>query len=289
MLLPQYQEQPQPLRENNIANMNSQLPIGVFDSGIGGLTIVKALNALLPDESILYFGDTAHLPYGDKSPELLQGYADTITHFLLETGVKAIVIACNTASAVALNTVKNIARDIPVFDVIQPAVKNALLISPMKRIGVIGTRTTIQSHVYLKSLLDLAPDALVIEKATPLLVPMIEEGWNHHQISIEIIEAYMSDTGFNHIDSVILGCTHYPLIRSEIQNYFDKTNARKVEVIDSSLAVASEVQKQLTVLNLLNTNSDSVNHKFFVSDLTPGFKDTAKMFLGREVILNKHN
>jgi glutamate racemase len=269
--------------------MNSQLPIGVFDSGIGGLTIVKALNALLPDESILYFGDTAHLPYGDKSPELLQGYADTITHFLLETGVKAIVIACNTASAVALNTVKNIAGDIPVFDVIQPAVKNALLISPMKRIGVIGTRTTIQSHVYLKSLLDLAPDALVIEKATPLLVPMIEEGWNHHQISIEIIEAYMSDTGFNHIDSVILGCTHYPLIRSEIQNYFDKTNARKVEVIDSSLAVASEVQKQLTVLNLLNTNSDSINHKFFVSDLTPGFKDTAKMFLGREVILNKHN
>jgi len=289
LLLPQYQEQPQPLRENNIANMNSQLPIGVFDSGIGGLTIVKALNALLPDESILYFGDTAHLPYGDKSPELLQGYADIITHFLLETGVKAIVIACNTASAVALNTVKNIAGDIPVFDVIQPAVKNALLISPMKRIGVIGTRTTIQSHVYLKSLLDLAPDALVIEKATPLLVPMIEEGWNHHQISIEIIEAYMSDTGFNHIDSVILGCTHYPLIRSEIQNYFDKTNARKVEVIDSSLAVASEVQKQLTVLNLLNTNSDSVNHKFFVSDLTPGFKDTAKMFLGREVILNKHN
>jgi glutamate racemase len=141
------------------------LPIGVFDSGIGGLTIVKALNQALPNENILYYGDTAHLPYGDKSPELLRGFVADICDYLLESGVKAIVIACNTASAVTLDVVKAKAGTIPVFDVINPASHYALQVSPMKRIGVIGTKTTIQSHVYLRTLLELSPDALVVEKA----------------------------------------------------------------------------------------------------------------------------
>jgi glutamate racemase len=260
-------------------------PIGVFDSGIGGLTIVKAMNAILPNEQICYFGDTAHLPYGDKSPELLRGYAAQITEFLLSQNVKAIVIACNTASAVAYDTVKAIAGDVPVFDVIQPAVRNALSLSPMKRIGVIGTKTTIQSHVYLRTILELAPDALVVEKATPLLVPMIEEGWVDNSISLEIVEAYMSDTGFAHLDSLILGCTHYPLIRNEIQNYFNASRSRPVEVVDSSLAVADAVKQSLLQLQLENPSTSPAQHVFYVSDLTPNFKTTAALFLGREVDL----
>jgi glutamate racemase len=260
-------------------------PIGVFDSGIGGLTIVKAMNALMPNERICYFGDTAHLPYGDKSPELLRGYAAQITDFLLSQNVKAIVIACNTASAVAYDTVKSLAGDVPVFDVIRPAVRNALALSPMKRIGVIGTKTTIQSHVYLRSILELAPDALIVEKATPLLVPLIEEGWVNNNISLEIVEAYMSDTGFAHLDSLILGCTHYPLIREEIQQYFNGSRSRPVEVIDSSLAVADAVKQALQEMAMQNPNPEPAAHTFYVSDLTPNFKNTAALFLGREVEL----
>lgn len=261
------------------------LPIGVFDSGVGGLTIVRALNQALPNENILYFGDTAHLPYGDKSPELLRGFVANICDYLIAHGVKAIVIACNTASAVTLDVVKEKAGDIPVFDVIRPAARYALEVSPMKRIGVIGTKTTIQSHVYLKTLLELAPDALVIEKATPLLVPMIEEGWVNSQISLDIVDAYMSDTGFAHLDSLILGCTHYPLIREEIQAYFNKSRPRPVEVVDSSLAVAQEVQSRLAELGLLNTDNPNPTHRYVVSDLTPNFQTTAARFLGRSVAL----
>lgn len=262
-----------------------QLPIGVFDSGVGGLTIVRALNQALPNENILYFGDTAHLPYGDKSPELLRGFVANICDYLIAHGVKAIVIACNTASAVTLDVVKEKAGDIPVFDVIRPAARYALEVSPMKRIGVIGTKTTIQSHVYLKTLLELSPDALVIEKATPLLVPMIEEGWVNSQISLDIVDAYMSDTGFAHLDSLILGCTHYPLIREEIQAYFNKSRPRPVEVVDSSLAVAGEVKLRLTELGLLNTDNPTPEHRYVVSDLTPNFQNTAARFLGRIVAL----
>ncbi len=260
-------------------------PIGVFDSGVGGLTIVRSLNRILPGESIIYFGDTAHLPYGDKSPELLRGYAAEITEFLVGNGVKAIVIACNTASAVTLDVVRDKAGSIPVFDVIHPAVKNSLALSPMKRIGVIGTKTTIQSHIYLRTILEAAPDALVIEKATPLLVPMIEEGWVNNRISLDIVEAYLSDTGFTHIDSLILGCTHYPLIREEIQQYFKHAINRPVEVIDSSEAVAKDVMEKLSLSGLLKSFGESPKHQFFVSDFTANFKQTATLFLGRKVEL----
>jgi glutamate racemase len=174
---------------------------------------------------------------------------------------------------------------IPVFDVIRPAARYALQVSPMKRIGVIGTKTTIQSHVYLRTLLELAPDALVIEKATPLLVPMIEEGWVNSQISLDIVDAYMSDTGFAHLDSLILGCTHYPLIKEEIQGYFNKSRPRPVEVVDSSVAVAEEVKNNLDALGLLNPSKTIPQHRFVVSDLTPNFQSTAAQFLGREVEL----
>jgi len=262
-------------------------PIGVFDSGIGGLTVANAIRRLLPFEPLLYFGDTAHLPYGDKSPELLQKYITEITKFLLEKNCKAIVIACNTASAVAGELVKKLADPIPVFEVIQPVVNHAVQISQNQRIGVIGTKTTIQSHVYLKSILDRSPSAWVVEKATPILVPMIEEGWIHNEISSDIIEAYLSDTGFQHIDTLILGCTHYPLIKSEIESCFSEKLAKKTVVIDSSLVVAQEISEWLKLHNELADSQQNPIHRFYVSDLTDNFSSAAQIFFGEQILLEK--
>ncbi|MCZ2356361.1 MAG: glutamate racemase [Bacteroidia bacterium] len=265
-------------------------PIGVFDSGIGGLTVVKALQERLPNEHFLYFGDTAHLPYGDKSPELIRQYCSVITDFLLLNQVKSVVVACNTASAVAFEQIKNrCPSEIPVIEVITPAVDMAVKYSNSRRIGVIGTKTTILSHLYLRKILERVPEALVVEKATPLLVPMIEEGWNNNKISREIIEAYMSDTGFMHVDTLILGCTHYPLVKQAIENYF-KTNDRKVTVIDSSLAIAETLAGLLEQNNLNNSHKHpDIQDKFFVSDITESFRDSAALFFGDDVQLKKIN
>jgi len=262
------------------------LPIGIFDSGIGGLTVAKALNDSLPNESLIYFGDTAHLPYGDKSPDLLKKYVLNIVNFLLNCKVKAMVIACNTASAVAYEYLKGLFPNLLLFEVIQPAVLEAIANTKNQRIGVIGTRTTILSHVYLKKILDQLPTAFVIEKATPLLVPMIEEGWIEDKLSKEIIEAYLSDTGFNHIDTLILGCTHYPLIRKEVELYFQQNAIHFVQVIDSSIALAKQVRDFLSSQNLLNDNPNP-NFQFFVSDLTDSFQNTANLFFGKNINLEK--
>ena len=267
--------------------MTAQHPIGVFDSGLGGLTIVKALRELLPEETILYFGDTAHLPYGDKSPELIQGYAADITDFLVDKGLKALIIACNTASAVALKTVIAHAGEVPVFDVVRPAARMALEHSRDNRIGVIGTRATIGSKIYTRTLLELDPSSSVIEKPTPLLVPLIEEGWLHNSISREVIEAYMSDTGFYNIDTLILGCTHYPLIKDEIEEYFGNNFSRSVDVIDSSVAVAETVKAYLKEHGLLASNPEPPENRFFASDFSQSFEDSAKLFLKEAVKFEK--
>ncbi len=264
----------------------NNLPIGIFDSGIGGLTVAKAVHDLLPNESLIYFGDTAHLPYGDKSPDLLKKYVIEIVDFLLQRQVKAIIIACNTASAVAYEYLKQNYLEVLFFEVIQPAVQEALKYTKNQRIGVIGTKTTIYSHVYLKKILDNLPSAFVVEKATPLLVPMIEEGWIHDKLSKEIIEAYLSDTGFTHIDTFILGCTHYPLIRSEVEQYFEKNSLQKIYVIDSSIALAKQVHEYFTLNNLLSNNVQPTL-QFFLSDLTPSFQETANLFFGENINLEK--
>jgi glutamate racemase len=266
--------------------LKTSLPIGVFDSGLGGLTIVKALRKLLPGEAIIYFGDTAHLPYGDKSPELVQGYSLQIADFLLAQPVKALVIACNTASALAQETIAARAGDTPVFDVIRPAVQEALRRSQQGKIGIIGTKATIHSGVYKQLLLSQQAGLQVIEKATPLLVPMIEEGWLRNRVSQDVIDAYLSDTGFQTIDSLILGCTHYPLIKHQIELYFQKTYDHAVEVVDSSLAVARQVKEGLTARNLLTTHTNPTQH-YYVSDYTPDFQEATKLFLSQEVKLEK--
>lgn len=263
------------------------LPIGVFDSGLGGLTIVKALRSLLPNETILYYGDTAHLPYGDKSPELIQEYSANITRFLTGFGLKALIIACNTASAVAREVVVANAGEVPVFDVVRPAAELAIKSSKEKRIGVIGTRATIGSGIYTRTLEAMDPSLSVIEKPTPLLVPLIEEGWLHDSINREVIEAYLSDTGFYTIDTLILGCTHYPLIKDEIEDYFQQNFTRPVSVIDSSVAVAQALKADLAQRNLLVPEGISPQNRFFASDFSNRFEDSAKLFLKEAVQFEK--
>ncbi|MCS7076347.1 MAG: glutamate racemase [Bacteroidia bacterium] len=261
----------------------SNTPIGIFDSGIGGLTIVKSIQKYLPNESIIYFGDTAHLPYGDKSPELIQKYAANITYFLAQQKVKLIIVACNTASAVALEIVEKIAGGTPVLNVIDPAVQTALQHTLNYRIGVIGTKTTIQSRIYPIKIREQHPEAYVTTKATPLLVPMIEEGWANSRISNEIIQAYLSETTFETIDTLILGCTHYPLIKESIVRYFEN----KVNVIDSADSVAKEAQKLLTQRNMLADPQQTPVHTFYVSDLTDSFQQTTQIFLDVPVVLQQ--
>lgn len=261
--------------------------IGIFDSGIGGLTIAKALQEALPHERFLYFGDTAHLPYGDKSLDTIQGYALAITQFLLSQQVKAIVIACNTASAAAYEQVVLAAGHVPVFEVITPAVHTALAATHTQRIAVIGTKTTIGSHVYVRHIHAQRPDAFVLEKATPLLAPMIEEGWANNTLTQGVIDAYMSDTGFQHIDTLILGCTHYPLIKEPIARYFTENLQHNIAVIDSSVALALRVREALTELDLLAPAHGKPLHQFFVSDLTDSFANTAALFFGKKLPLER--
>jgi glutamate racemase len=266
--------------------------LAVFDSGIGGLTIARALRRLLPALPLRYFGDTAHLPYGDKSPELIRSFCRKITRFLLSSASgptpDLLVVACNTASAVALETIQQEAShfSVPVVEVITPAVEEALKSTKNDHIGVIGTRTTIASHAYLKQIQTRRPLARVTEKATPLLVPMIEEGFISNNISSDVLEAYLSDTGFAEIDTLILGCTHYPLIAPQVEASFKRNFSRSVAVIDSSLAVARRV-KELLEISIKNPVPSP--DAFYVSDLTTGFAETARLFFGQDVPLTKIN
>jgi glutamate racemase len=267
----------------------ANLPIGIFDSGLGGLTIVRAVRNLLPFEHLIYYGDTAHLPYGDKSPELIQEYSRDIAIFLKNRPVKAIVIACNTASAVALEVVKAVAGSIPVFDVVSPASLYALSIY-QRKIGIIGTKATIRSGIYKQLLLQYAEKEIgVVEKATPLLVPMIEEGWVHNRVSQDVIDAYLSDTGFEDIDTLILGCTHYPLIKAQIEQYFQKNRSHPVHVVDSSIAVAEHIRKALDASGLLHSVKlgESPVSRFFLSDFSQSFHDSARLFLREDIQFEK--
>ncbi|MFK7969265.1 MAG: glutamate racemase [Bacteroidia bacterium] len=259
-----------------------QSPIGVFDSGLGGLTIVKALKELMPDEQIIYVGDTAHLPYGDKAPERVQDYSKAISAFLVKQEVKAIIIACNTASAVGYEHVQAIAGDVPVFEVIGPAAREAIRASSSRHIGVIGTRTTINSEVYQLRLRSLYTQVEVTAKATPLLVPMIEEGWLHNLVSQDVIDAYMSDTGFSTIDTLILGCTHYPLIKEQIDQYFKKNHDHSIFLIDSAIVVAESVKAFLEQKKRTAQKSEAQDI-FYLTDYSIHFRETAELFLGRKV------
>ncbi len=256
-------------------------PIGIFDSGVGGLTVAHAIKQILPGESLIYFGDTAHLPYGDKSEELIRFYSQRITEFLLEHNSKVILIACNSASASAFDYLRKKFSKTIIIDVIDPVV-NYLTTRKFNKIGVIGTKRTISSGTYEKKINELCPTFNVVSLATPLLVPMIEEGFIFDDISNAIIRTYLSNESLSGIQALILGCTHYPIIKNQISKIFNFN----VEVVDSARIVSMVLRETLEKNNLLN-DSGKVNDRFFISDYTSYFEKIARMFFEGEINLKK--
>jgi glutamate racemase len=251
--------------------------IGVFDSGIGGLTVVRALGRYLPEYSILYFGDTARTPYGTKSRETVIQYAIEDAQILLERGAQTLVVACNTASSVATNTLRN-RFDVPIFEVISPAVRQAVAQPKARRVGVIGTRATIKSRVYEEKIMAERPDMKVYSAACPLLVPLVEEGWLKRGETRRIVKKYLHPLKMRQIDLLILGCTHYPLLKEIIQVKM----GRRVQIIDSSEALSQSVkdffQDNPNVAQGLKKDG---NRYFYVSDITEHMQRLArKIFKG---------
>ena len=258
-------------------------PIGIFDSGIGGLTVAKAVSKLLPKEEIIYFGDTAHLPYGDKSTAAIQSYSIKICNLLLEKSCKIILIACNSASAAAFNLVKEyVGSKAIVLNVIDPAVEYIGEYYSQKKIGLIGTKRTVLSDVYNQKIVELNKSIELKSLATPLLAHIIEEGFATNRVGDEVVYQYLSDDILDDIEALILGCTHYPLIKDKIDSFY----ASQVEVIDSSEVVAISLKEKLETHNLLSDNKNTI-HKFYVSDYTKSFEESTKIFFGEKVIL-KH-
>ena len=266
-------------------NIKPEQPVGIFDSGVGGLTVANAIRHVLPNENLIYFGDTAHLPYGDKSKETINYYSNKITEYLLSQGCKIIVIACNTASANAYESVlKLVNNQAVVVDVINPVINYVVNNPSIKNIGVIGTKGTINSGTYTRKIKDLNNNIRVASLPTPLFVPMIEEGFIFDDISNAIIRSYLSKEELKDIDTLILGCTHYPIIKNQINRFFNF----KIEVIDSSMIVAEYLRDILKGKLLLNNNSKTDN-KFYISDYTDYFKDISRLFFEEGINVKKLN
>ncbi len=265
--------------------LNPSSPIGLFDSGVGGLTVAGAIKMLLPSENMVYFGDTAHLPYGDKSRESIISYSLRISDFLLEKNCKVILIACNSASSNALQEVTaHVGGKALVMNVIDPVIEQVVREENIKNLGIIGTKATINSNSYFERIKELKPRLKVSSLATPLLVPMIEEGFVFDDISNAIIRSYLSKRDLEGIDSLILACTHYPIIKNQIGRFFNF----EVNVVDSAQIVAEQLKRVLSEKQLLNPEKLS-GHKFYVSDHTPYFNVMAKMFFGDKIDLQKVN
>ena len=258
--------------------------IGIFDSGIGGLTVARAIKNLLPAESLIYFGDTAHLPYGDKSEAAIQAYSIKITDVLLEKGCKAIVVACNSASSSAYNLLKEYAgKRIEIINVIDPMVDLIERCFEEKTVGLIGTKRTVGSGIYAQKFQAIRKEIVLKSMATPLLVPMIEEGFFNQKISHDIIDRYLSDKELSGIDALILGCTHYPLIKEEINSLLEE----KVQILDSSEITASHLRSVLAAKGLLSDVKER-DDEFMVSDFTASFESSTKMFFGETVKLTPY-
>ena len=255
--------------------------IGIFDSGLGGLTVARAIMDALPGYDIVYFGDTARTPYGAKSASTVEKYAIEDTGLLLDRGAKIIVIACNSASSVATDSIMQ-RFHVPVFEVITPAVETAVSVSKTGAIGVIGTRATIASGIYEKKIVERRPHARVYSIACPLLVPLVEEGWINKPETAMIIRKYLHPLKTKPIDALILGCTHYPILKKTIERKIRKT----VRAIDSATVVAQSVKQHIeshpNTAAMLSTGGET---RFFVSDVTDQFKKTAQLILNRNIHL----
>jgi glutamate racemase len=251
--------------------------IGIFDSGVGGLTVAKEIICQMPNENIVYFGDTARVPYGIKSPQTVIRFSIENILFLLKQDVKLICVACNTASSFALPVIKNHFRA-PIIGVITPGVREAVYASQNKRIGVIGTKGTVKSRTYETEIKLLDPKAKVTAVACPLFVPFVEEGWLSGEVVLSVAKTYLKPLKDAKVDTVILGCTHYPLLKSVIQEVLGKN----ITLIDSAKQVAFEIKKILASEDMINRGKGG-KHKFYVSDNPEWFSSLAQRFMGRKL------
>ncbi|MHA8076969.1 glutamate racemase [Aquirufa sp. TARAVU-A1A] len=265
--------------------MPNAAPIGIFDSGIGGLTLAHAITEVMPHENIVYFGDTAHLPYGDKSSTAIQAYSLKICNFLMEKNCKLILIACNSASAAAYDLVKTyVGTKAIVVNVIDPVIDYLDQNWEGKTIGLIGTKQTVNSGIYATKAEALGKNIHIKSLATPLLAPMIEEGFFNNNISEQIIKEYLAHENLANIEGLILGCTHYPLIKKQIDAYFQG----KIPVIDTSLIVAAAIKQLLAKQDLLVDSQSKASRQFFVSDYTDSFEKSTQIFFGETIKLTQY-
>ncbi len=253
-------------------------PIGVFDSGIGGLTVVRELIRQLPNESIIYFGDTARVPYGPKGPETVLRYSREITSFLKGQGVKAIVIACNTATAHALSALRA-ENDLPIVGVIEPGARAAAKTTRTGKVGVIGTQGTINSKAYERAIEAVAPDSVITALPCPLFVPLAEEGWLDTPATSLIAEEYLAPMAQKHVDTLVLGCTHYPLLKKVIGNAV----GRDVRLIDSAEETAAETAATLRAAGLAHETTNDAKYRFIASDAPEQFLRVGQRFLGSPI------
>ena len=273
-----------PLFTFNIRLMPNAAPIGIFDSGIGGLTLAHAITELIPQEPIIYFGDTAHLPYGDKSATAIQAYSVKICNLLLEKNCKLILIACNSASAAAYDLVKAyVGTKAIVVNVIDPVIDYLDREWAGKTLGLIGTKQTVNSGIYARKAEALKKNIQVKSLATPLLAPMIEEGFFNNRISEQIIQEYLANPILSGIDGLILGCTHYPLIKKQIEEYYQGS----IAVIDTSVIVAEAIKNILSSNDLL-VSGEPGSRQFYVSDFTESFEQSTKQFFGEAIKLTQY-
>lgn len=256
--------------------------IGIFDSGIGGLTVANAISKLMPNEHLVYFGDTEHMPYGEKSTDLIKEFSHKISSYLIENKkCKAVVIACNTASAASYDYLKEKYHGkVPIINVIDPMIEH-ILNSNFKKVGIIATRGTIESNVYQNKLKRRNPNLDFSAIATPLLASMIEENFINDEISHAILNNYLSHEELKDIDALVLACTHYPLISKEISNYFN----HKVTLLNSASIVAEKLRSILDKEDLLNNETNNLPNEFLVSDLTENFIKSTQLFYGEQLKL----
>ena len=274
--------------QSSIQNPKSKiqnLPIGIFDSGVGGLTVYRALHERLPNEQFVYLGDTARVPYGTKSLATVERYAVENARFLAAQQIKLLVVACNTASALALPAIERAIAPVPVVGVIEPGARFAAEIS-QRKIGVIATEATINSNIYAKTIMSFAPDATVIETACPLFVALAEESWQNEPETASIARKYLQNILENKVDALVLGCTHYPILRDVIQ----QTVGGDVILVDSGAATAETVARFLIDENLQNTELQITKSRalcddldnFYVTDAAERFARVAERFLGSQ-------
>jgi len=256
---------------------NQDSPIGVFDSGIGGLTVLQEIIQTLPKENTVYLGDTARAPYGTKSVETVLRYSYENSEFLIEKGVKVVVVACNTSTAIALGQLRS-RLNLPVVGVIEPGVRRAIKSTKNKKVGVIGTEATIQSGAYTRALKAVDANIEVYSRACPLFVPLVEEGWTDNEVVEMTAKAYLQGFKQSGIDTLVLGCTHYPLLKKAIRNFL----GRRVRLVDSAEETAKEVESMLKADSSLRKNGKGA-HSFFVTDAPERFIKVGRRFLGEKV------